>query len=343
MANVVPNKTMSLGNGRLESRTKIRRKPSSHHRIVVLGEEASCLEMIGALQKVPLARRQIDLSIHTPDRLDDLVRLARARAIDEVLILLRGFDEELLAQSIERLAACPIDISVGLGPLSDAVAGLAHRSDPDDLPRLILVRQPMRGRDARLKRAIDIILSGLLLLILAPFLCLVALAIKLDSPGPFIFRQTRNGLDQQDFLVWKFRTMHIARDEDESGAWQATRRDPRITRLGRLLRQSSIDELPQLVNVLRGEMSLVGPRPHPVSLDERFADKLKLYAARHRVLPGMTGLAQINGCRGETDTADKMAARLHYDLEYIRAWSLWLDVKIMVATLCGRFVHPNAY
>ena len=282
----------------------------------------------------------LDAHALTIDGVADLVDRARNRRIDEIMVVPRGADEQALARAVEQLAACRVDITLDLGPLTPVVGDLAWGIDADAAPRVVVVRQPMRGNHAWLKRALDLGLGAVLLVALLPLFCLVALAIRLDSPGPVFFRQTRRGLDQRCFEVWKFRTMGKASSAEFR---QACQNDARVTRVGRILRRTSVDELPQLFNVLRGEMSLVGPRPHPVPLDDRFMPQLRLYAARHRVLPGITGLAQINGCRGETETIEKMAARLRYDLEYIRSWSLWLDLKIIGATLCGRFLHPNAY
>lgn len=321
-----------------------RRSCSPVRRIAVLGDLSECQQVIAASSGMSGAYRLVGIFAPVPDTVEALAEDAHGQSIEEVLIVPRGLQDEALAAAVERLAACPVDISVDLGVLRHAAADLiTSQVNQDPLPRVMLVRQPMRGWEAWLKRLMDIALSALLLVVLAPLLGLVALAIRIESRGPVIFRQTRTGLNQSEFQVWKFRTMRSDAKRERSGPCQATRDDPRVTRIGRFLRRSSIDELPQLVNVLRGEMSLVGPRPHPVPLDRRFAPELRLYAARHRVLPGITGLAQINGCRGETDSQEKMAARLRYDLEYIRAWSLWLDLKIIMATLCGRFLHANAY
>ena len=192
------------------------------------------------------------------------------------------------------------------------------------------------------KRALDLSAATALLLALMPFLALIALAIKLDSHGPVFFRQWRIGLDQKSFQIWKFRTMR-AEEGPDAPFRQAQRQDDRVTRVGTVLRRLSIDELPQLMNVIRGEMSLVGPRPHPLPLNRSFEGRLHRYADRHLVLPGITGLAQINGCRGETETLEKMARRLEYDLIYVGRWSFWLDLQILAQTLMGRFLHTNAY
>jgi putative colanic acid biosynthesis UDP-glucose lipid carrier transferase len=171
-------------------------------------------------------------------------------------------------------------------------------------------------------------------------MALIALAIRLDSPGPALFRQQRQGFDGTVFELLKFRTM---RHDPDAPFVQARAGDRRATRLGRWLRRASLDELPQLINVLRGEMSLVGPRPHPVVLNAAFMQRIRRYAARHRVKPGITGLAQVNGWRGETDTEEKMAGRACNDLYYIENWSLMLDLEIMVRTLLTGFGRKHAY
>ncbi len=183
-------------------------------------------------------------------------------------------------------------------------------------------------------------LSGLAVIALGPLMLLIALAIKLDSPGPVFFRQKRYGFDRRVITVLKFRTMH----HDEARPFrQATRNDERITRIGRWLRRASLDELPQLFNVLRGEMSVIGPRPHPTVLDDSWSSAIAGYAARHRIKPGITGWAQVSGYRGETDTYEKMRKRVELDVHYIENWSLGLDIAILFKTVRIGLFHPNAY
>ena len=177
------------------------------------------------------------------------------------------------------------------------------------------------------------------LLLATPLLVLVAILIKFDSRGPIFFVQRRYGFNQQPFRIIKFRTMRTMDD----GGQQATRADARLTRIGAWLRRWNVDEIPQLFNVLTGDMSLVGPRPHPVPLDENFQRRISLYARRHNVKPGITGWAQIHGYRGETDTDEKMCNRIEYDLSYIDNWSLWLDMKIIARTVLSRTAYNNAY
>jgi putative colanic acid biosysnthesis UDP-glucose lipid carrier transferase len=190
------------------------------------------------------------------------------------------------------------------------------------------------------KRALDVALASLLLALLAPLLLVVAIAIKLDSPGPVLFTQRRRGLNGEPFLIFKFRTMRVL--EDGPVVQQATRNDPRVTRLGRILRRSSIDELPQLLNVVKGEMSLVGPRPHALAHDEIYGRMIDNYHVRYVVLPGITGWAQINGLRGETRTIEEMSERVRMDMEYIERRSISMDIQILLQTPL-RVFHKMAY
>jgi exopolysaccharide biosynthesis polyprenyl glycosylphosphotransferase len=191
-----------------------------------------------------------------------------------------------------------------------------------------------------LKRPIDVLVAGVALVAFWPALLLIALLIKLDSPGPVLYRQARHGRNERVFTLVKFRTLRVETCAPAAGPFrQVTPDDPRVTRVGRVLRWLSLDELPQLVNVLRGEMSIVGPRPHPVALNEQYATTIDGYLSRHRVKPGITGWAQVNGLRGETNTADKMERRVQYDLHYIEHWSLGFDLRIMARTLRFGFIH----
>lgn len=207
--------------------------------------------------------------------------------------------------------------------------------------RLDLEEGASRLRASKAKRLIDIAGSALGLVFLLPLFILVATLICLESRGNPIFRQRRTGCDGVPFTIYKFRTMSVA--EDGASVVQAVRGDDRVTSLGSFLRRSSIDELPQLVNVLKGEMSLVGPRPHAVAHDEFYAREIADYAARFEARPGLTGLAQVSGLRGGTAEVALMAARVSRDIEYIRCWSLWLDVRILIRTLWVGPFDPSAY
>ncbi|MEO8935370.1 MAG: undecaprenyl-phosphate glucose phosphotransferase [Burkholderiaceae bacterium] len=200
-----------------------------------------------------------------------------------------------------------------------------------DIPVVAVCETPFVGVNGLLKRASDIVISGVALLLLSPIILLLAALVRTTSPGPAIFKQRRYGLDGEEIIVYKFRSMTVG--EDGTHVKQAQRNDLRFTRIGAILRKTSLDELPQLLNVLQGRMSLVGPRPHAVAHNELYRKLIKGYMLRHKVRPGITGWAQVNGLRGETETVEKMEARIRYDLDYLRNWSLRLDLHILVKTL----------
>jgi len=213
--------------------------------------------------------------------------------------------------------------------VTDLIQG--HAGSVCGMPVISVCETPFRGGNGFVKRASDIVLSLLILLLISPVLLVIALLVKLTSPGPIIFRQRRYGLDGKEILVYKFRSMTVT--EDGARVQQATKNDQRITPLGAILRKTSLDELPQFINVLQGRMSIVGPRPHAVSHNEMYRKLIKGYMVRHKVKPGITGWAQVNGFRGETDTLDKMQGRIDYDLDYLRNWSLKLDLYIIFKTV----------
>jgi len=210
------------------------------------------------------------------------------------------------------------------------------------LPIVAVCETPFTGVDGVVKRTSDIVLSLLILALVSPLLLVIALGVKLTSSGPVIFRQRRYGLDGKEIIVYKFRTMTV--DEDGAVIRQASRSDTRVTRFGAFLRRTSMDELPQFVNVLEGRMSIVGPRPHAVAHNEMYRKLIKGYMLRHKVKPGITGWAQVNGLRGETETLEKMKARIDFDLDYLRNWSLRLDLYIIAKTIWVVFKdQKNAY
>jgi len=262
----------------------------------------------------------------------------RSLAPDAVFVLLPWSATETIERCAETFLSLPVEIH--LGPEQ-----ILHKFDEVKLSTLgpVTSLQVTRRALTRLevieKRMFDLVLAAAALLLATPLLVLVSILIKLDSPGPIFFVQRRYGFNQQPFRIIKFRTM-CSLDE---GSRQATRHDPRLTRVGRWLRRWNIDEIPQLFNVLTGDMSLVGPRPHPLPLDRDYQRRISLYARRHNVKPGITGWAQIHGYRGETDTDDKMRHRIEYDLSYIDDWSLWLDLKIIVRTVLSSTAYQNAY
>jgi putative colanic acid biosynthesis UDP-glucose lipid carrier transferase len=213
--------------------------------------------------------------------------------------------------------------------------------DYQGITAISIYETPFAGLDSVLKRLEDIVLSIIILILISPIMLLIALLIKLTSPGPVLFYQDRYGADGHQIKVRKFRSMTTV--ENGAEIKQATKGDKRMTPLGAFLRKTSLDELPQFFNTLFGSMSIVGPRPHAVAHNEEYRKKIQGYMLRHKVKPGITGLAQINGFRGETDTLDKMEGRIRYDLEYIQAWSIALDLKIIFLTIFKGFVNKNAY
>ena len=210
------------------------------------------------------------------------------------------------------------------------------------LPAINLVDSPVSALRRIPKEIFDRAFAAVTLIALAPLFAIVACAVKLSSPGPVFFKQKRKGVDGNEFVIYKFRSMRMHTDE-AGKITQATKHDKRVTAVGRFLRRTSIDELPQFINVLKGEMSVVGPRPHAVEHDEYYKDLVQNYMYRYRIKPGITGWAQVNGLRGETDRVEKMADRVACDLYYMLNWSFWFDVKIVLMTLSRGLVSPNAY
>ena len=291
------------------------------------------------------SRRQ---TAHAPDgaalplrgTTDDLVDAAKRGEVDSVYIALPLRAEERIRDLITRLAdtTCSVHVVTDL-LLSELMQ--AGFTSVGQVPVLSVYETPFYGINDWVKRAEDVILGSIILAIIAIPMLIIAAAIKLTSHGPVFFRQTRYGLNGHAIRVLKFRTMRVA--EDGGSIKQATANDPRVTRLGAFLRRTSLDELPQFLNVLTGEMSIVGPRPHAVAHNELYRKQIPGYMLRHKVKPGITGWAQVNGWRGETDTLDKMAKRIEHDLAYIRSWDLALDLKIIFLTVFGRAVWRNAH
>jgi len=213
--------------------------------------------------------------------------------------------------------------------------------DMNGVPVVGICETPFTGTNKLVKRASDLVIASFILLLVSPLLLVIAIGVKLSSPGPVIFRQRRNGLDGEEIVVYKFRSMTA--QDDGPVVTQASRGDSRITPFGAFIRRTSLDELPQFFNVLQGRMSIVGPRPHAVAHNEEYRRIIKAYMVRHKVKPGITGWAQVNGHRGETDTLEKMKARVEYDLEYLRNWSLGLDLQIIVRTIRLVFFDRKAY
>ncbi len=209
------------------------------------------------------------------------------------------------------------------------------------MPAFSICESPLQGMSGFWKRVFDVVLASIALVFALPVLIAVALAIKHSSPGPILFKQRRYGLNGEEILIYKFRSMTVC--EDGPVVAQATEKDSRVTPLGAFLRRTSLDELPQIWNVLEGKMSFVGPRPHAVAHNEEYRKLINGYMIRHKVRPGITGWAQVNGLRGETSTVDRMHLRVQYDLDYLKNWSLWLDLKILMSTALTVVNDRNAY
>jgi putative colanic acid biosysnthesis UDP-glucose lipid carrier transferase len=273
-------------------------------------------------------------------RLSDLPAFIEANGVKDVFITLPLTSQPRILGLMESLQNTTA--SLHFVPDIFGVSIIQGRlEDINGVPVVGLLVTPFTGINGLIKRASDIVLAILIMILVAPVMLLVAIGVRLSSPGPIIFRQQRMGLDCSIIEVYKFRSM---RDEQKVAPFrQATKGDPRITPFGSFIRRTSLDELPQFMNVLQGSMSIVGPRPHVVSLNDQYRSIVKAYMARHKVKPGVTGWAQVNGQRGETDTVEKMARRVEYDLEYLRNWSIGLDLLIIFRTAVMMFFDRKAY
>ncbi|HEX7969419.1 MAG TPA: undecaprenyl-phosphate glucose phosphotransferase [Stellaceae bacterium] len=273
--------------------------------------------------------------------IEGLLRLARKTRIDEIIVHLPEKRDAEFGAMLRRLGELPVNVNL-CPDLSDLPISPRKLTVLQETFMINVFERPLSGWSAVLKRGEDMVLSGLLLLFFAPLMLLIALVIKLDSKGPVFFRQPRFGFNNNPFTVLKFRSM-TADAASDAAVPQARRNDPRVTRVGRFLRKTSLDELPQLINVLMGDMSLVGPRPHAIAHNEYYGEIIDGYLRRHRVKPGITGWAQVNGLRGETATVEAMHDRVKHDLYYIENWSLRFDTWILLRTLVVGFIHRNAY
>jgi Undecaprenyl-phosphate glucose phosphotransferase len=311
--------------------------------VAIVGSQAAAARLARHIAKSSEHEARIVGAFHTSssaqaspaeDDVRALVRLARRTRVDEVLVSIDCAED--MGDAFAALAELPVDVKVCLE------FGDGAPIEPGAIPTLLLCRRPLAGWRIVVKRVMDIVLGAVLLVFFMPLMLGIAALVKCDSRGPVIFRQRRFGFNRQPITVYKFRTMYCS-GSDDTTVPQACRQDPRVTRLGRFLRRSSFDELPQLFNVLRGDMSLVGPRPHATAHDEKYATLVDGYLARHRVQPGITGWAQVKGFRGETDTLEKMVQRIEHDLFYIEHWSPLFDLRILALTLRHGFYHRNAY
>jgi len=273
-------------------------------------------------------------------KLPDLAAYVKHRGIDVVFVALPVRHIQRVLQLLDELR----DTTASVYYVPDLFAFDLIQSRTGEMlgiPVVALCETPFYGYRGVVKRVSDIVLAAAMLLIATPLMLVLSMLVRMSSPGPVIFRQRRYGLDGREIVIYKFRTMTVV--EDGPRIVQATKEDRRITRVGRFMRRYSLDELPQLLNVLQGHMSLVGPRPHAVAHNEEYRKLIKGYMIRHKVPPGITGLAQINGCRGETAQVEDMQARVNYDLEYLRRWSPLLDMKILFLTAVKLLRDEKAY
>ncbi len=329
--------------GLMQARAAVGRVASRH--VFLVGDE----DMIRAFSErhTPhqVGLRIVGAAVLRPgedSRADDLaLAVASARVLrpDDIYILVPWGDRERLEASIDAFMGVPAAVHLSPERFFDKFDDL-HIIRNGSVASLRLVRRPLSSSEVLAKRALDVVLAASALVVLAPLFAVLTVLIRRESPGPAFFMQRRYGFNQEPFRIYKFRSMSAT--EDGRQVRQATAGDSRITRVGRFMRRTNIDELPQLINVLRGEMSLVGPRPHAMAHDQAFEREVARYARRHNVRPGITGWAQVNGWRGETDTPEKVLGRVEHDLFYIDNWSLLLDLSIMVRTVFSRKAYKNA-
>lgn len=314
-------------------------------RVVLVGEEAEIRDFTGRytpwLSGVDIIASFV---LRGKETLDDDIALAAASARilkpDDIFILLPWSDTQIIQTAIKAFVNVPASIHLGPQRVLDHFTNVSV-SRVGQVYSLHLVRRPLTIVDVAVKRAFDLLLGIPILFCLLPVFALIAIAIRLESKGPVFFLQRRYGFNQETFRIVKFRSMRVA--EDGTMVRSATRNDPRVTRIGRFMRRYNIDELPQLLNVLRGEMSLVGPRPHALVHNQHFERSIADYARRHNVKPGITGWAQIHGLRGEVTSEDLMRRRVEHDLYYIDNWSVGLDLRVLAMTLLSPQAFQNAY
>ncbi len=298
------------------------------------------MAVVGFFDDRERERLKVDPEVRLLGKLTDLAQYVRAHNIEVIFIALPVRQVARVMELLEELR----DTTASIYYLPDIfVFDLiqARSISIDGIPALSMCETPFFGYRAIAKRATDVLISSVALVLAAPLMIAIAILVWLSSPGPIIFRQRRYGLNGEEIVVYKFRTMRVT--DDGPTIVQAKKVDPRTTRLGQFLRRYSLDELPQLINVLEGPMSLVGPRPHAVAHNELYRKLIRGYMVRHKVKPGITGLAQVNGLRGETQTIEQMEARVRYDLEYLRNWSLGLDVEILAKTALRVFNDAKAF
>lgn len=324
-------------------------------RVILIGDPDNCLHFSSRAMTTGIRTiRSFDFPMVRTDRsaparpnavqalpgVRQLISECRPLRADDVVILTSEADVPSALALASAISDLPVDVHVVPAGSIDLLA-VSRITQFGDMMTMRVFQSPLTSFNRAIKRAFDVVAAIAGLIVVSPAFVIVPLAIKLDSRGPVFFRQLRHGYNNEPIRVLKFRSMTVMEEGDNFKP--VTRHDPRVTRLGRLLRHTNIDELPQLFNVLAGDMSLVGPRPHPTAQNEAFAELISSFYRRHNVKPGITGWAQVNGYRGDTDTLEKMRRRLEHDLHYIDNWSLLLDLKIIIMTLFSRKVYSNAY
>ena len=335
----------------------VRARGFNYRRVVVVGSEAKSRRIIRRLREEPgtglktmgffdtesePCHRTVE-GLPVLGTLEDMDRFLEKTPVDQVWIVLPVNDRGKISTMIRSLHNT---VEIFLVPDSFTLQ-ILHCPEREiaGIPALVLNSSPRNGWNCLLKGVADYLLSFMILCLFSPLMLLISVCVKVTSEGPVIFRQKRHGLDGSVIEVWKFRTMYLYKEEPGK-VTQATEDDPRVTPLGAFLRSTSLDEFPQFVNVLQGRMSVVGPRPHATEHNEYYKDLIRGYMFRHKIKPGITGWAQVNGFRGETKTLDKMKQRVVYDINYIEKWSLWLDMKIIFRTFlkfAEGFFHKKAY
>lgn len=334
------------------------RKGYWHDRIIIVGsprqrervtqeigaERDRDIEIVGSFDDRRLLQEPMPASPGASGDLEDLIALTRSQQINCIVLAMSWSDEERILRLNEKLSVLPIDIHIAF-PTRSLHQEFLGFTNMYGMSFIRIGNRPLTDRQVLIKRIEDLVLGSLAMLVAAPVMLFVALLIRLDSPGPILFRQPRHGFNDTIFTIYKFRTMHVELG-DPKGAKSTLRNDPRVTRIGKILRRWSIDELPQLLNVLTGDMSLVGPRAHPVEMyaeGTNYRVIAENYAARHRVKPGITGWAQVKGNRGLVDTVEKARERIDLDMEYISNWSLKLDAYILLLTAGVLLTGEEAY
>lgn len=334
---------------------RLRKKGINHKQVLVVGTGDSAKDAVEALknnswagydivQMVPINGSRIDNpyeGIPVSGRNEDLAMLVRQLSVQEVWICLPLKKGDYVNQVLYDLRHSTVDIRY-VPDLSDFRLLNHKATELAGMQILNLSCSPLNDLNHYVKQLEDRVLGLMILVMISPLLLLISIGVKLTSPGPVLFKQYRHGMDGKRINIYKFRSMKV-HEEAANVITQATKNDNRITRFGKFLRQTSLDELPQFYNVIQGKMSIVGPRPHAVAHNEHYKEIIESYMKRHKVKPGITGWAQVNGFRGETDTVDKMKRRVEYDLFYIENWSLLFDLKIIMLTVIKGFFNKNAY